>query len=58
MAKYFKFILSILIALVIVKVISPIFAIFGWIIFTIVFSGIVFWGINYIAEKYDIKWLK
>lgn len=55
MAKYFKFILSILIALVIVKIISPIFAIFGWIIFTIVFSGILFWGINYIAEKYNIK---
>ena len=39
MAKYFKFILSILIALVIVKVISPILAIFGWIICMVIFIG-------------------
>lgn len=58
MAKYFKFILSILIALVIVKVISPILAIFGWIICMVIFSCLLFWGINYVAEKYDIKWLK
>ena len=58
MAKYLKVILSILIALFIVKITSPIMAILGWIVCMVIFSGLLFWGINYIAEKYDIKWLK
>lgn len=58
MKKYLKIIFSILIAFFIVKIISPILAIFGWIICMVIFSGLLFFGINYIAEKYDIKWLK
>lgn len=58
MKKYLKIIFSILIAFFIVKIISPILAIFGWIICMVIFSGILFFGMNYIAEKYDIKWLK
>lgn len=58
MTKYLKIIFSILIAFFIVKIISPILAIFGWIICMVIFSGILFFGMNYIAEKYDIKWLK
>lgn len=55
MRKYFKLLLSLLIAIFVINLISPLLAIIGWIVCVILVTLIMFAILTYIGIKYKIK---